>query len=104
MALTEWGAHGRRVVVRDPRTGSPLWDRPGEVTGSAGPTAVLVHDPGERGETATVSALDAATGDVLWVLPVTTNAPTSAVLSGSVTASPTTLVVDLPPRPMIMCE
>ena len=104
VALTERGPGGPNVVVRDPGTGSTLWDRRGEVTGAAGPTAVLMHDAVEVRGAGTVSALDAATGDVLWVLPVATSDPASAVVTASATTPATTLVVDVPPRPMMVCE
>ena len=105
VAATEHRQDGRLVVVaRDPLTGRSLWERDGRVAGPAGPSAVLVHGGGDEPGGETVSALDAATGDVLWVLPVTSVAPTSATIPASDAAAAATLLVDVPPRRTTVCE
>ena len=104
VATTERQQDGSHVVARDPLTGRTLWERTGTVAGPAGPSALLVRGTGDEPGAETVSALDAATGDVLWVLPVTSGAPTSATIPASDAAPAATLVVDVPSRPMVTCE
>ena len=91
VATTEHQQDGRHVVARDPLTGRILWERTGTVAGPAGPSALLVRGTGDEPGAETVSALDAATGDVLWVLPVTSGAPTSATIPASDAAPAATL-------------
>lgn len=103
VATSETGAEGDRVVGRDPRTGEVRWERDGWVAGPSGEAALLTQG-GSPADEARVSALDAATGDVLWTLGVGKTFATSAVVLASGASGALTVVADVPDRPMVMCE
>ncbi|WP_377641178.1 PQQ-binding-like beta-propeller repeat protein [Oryzobacter terrae] len=104
VATTESDEQGAVVVGRDPVAGTELWRRPGRVTGASGVAAVLVQGGPDRDDEQRVSALDPASGDVLWELAVGEGDASGVVVPATATTAGVTVVVDVPERPMVMCE